>query len=420
MKVLFLSNYFLPEFIGGAETYSYQLALGLVKRGFGLDVVTTRGAGEAAEILYLNGLRIHRLVPRVFCRINSGTGNPLGLYFFNSLFNPLSHILRSYVKRIAPDIIHLQNITLFDTGVLYDLLRGGSVWTIHDYWPICMFGSLYNRKKDMLCIRNCYECLYPRGVRWLGFSQLKERQKRLKKLGKMVDTIISPSEYLKEKLVEFNYVRGNKITVIRNGIDLDKFRATPPSDRKNIVFVGKICREKGCEYLVKAMPLVLKKIPEAKLLIGGFDEGGEQIRLIKLAHSLGLHRSVRFLEMAEDVRRYYREATVVVVPSIWSENCPMVVLEAMSSGRPVVCTRCGGIPEIVDDGINGFLVEPKNPKQIAERVIELLKDPSLAQRMGAQARRKMESQHNLRDHISQIIDIYCSQSGNACMHARKG
>ena len=405
-KVLFVTNYFPPEFLGGAETYSFQLGSSLVKCGLDLEVVTTRGAGEAEETVCLNGLRVHRLVPRVFRRINSGIGNPLGLYFFNSLFNPFSYILKSYVKRIAPDIVHLQNVTLYDTKVLCDLLDRPSVWTVHDYWPICIFGSLYNPRKDMPCIRNCVKCVYPRTLRWLGSFQLKERQKRLNKLGKMIDVIISPSEYLKEKLVEFNYARRNKIRVIRNGIDVDKFRVSSPSNRKNIVFAGKICRQKGCEYLVKAMPLILKKLPKAKLLIGGFDVSGEQMRLTRLAHSLGLHGSVRFLGMAEDVRRHYRKAAVVVIPSVWPENCPMVVLEAMSSGRPVVCTRCGGIPEIVDDGVNGFLVEPRNPKQIAERVVEILQNPSLAQRMGTQARTKIEGQHNLQDHIGQIKDVY--------------
>jgi glycosyltransferase involved in cell wall biosynthesis len=107
----------------------------------------------------------------------------------------------------------------------------------------------------------------------------------------------------------------------------------------------------------------------------------------------------------DDLDSYYKNASVVVVPSIVPENFPTVCNEAMSMGRPVIGTNVGGIPEIIDDGINGYLVEPKNAEQIAEKVIQLFSDEEVLKTFGRNARIKAE-QFTIEKHVANLKKIY--------------
>ena len=151
---------------------------------------------------------------------------------------------------------------------------------------------------------------------------------------------------------------------------------------KLVLFVGMLIFLKGVHILIQAMKLVTRRIPDAKLLIIG--RGGYKGQLEKLVRELGLEGKVEFVNHVPQaaLRDYMRMCRVLVLPSL-SEGLPRVLIEAMACGKPVIGTNVGGIPSLIHDGVNGFLIPPNDSQALAAKIIFLLSRESEVARMGA-------------------------------------
>jgi glycosyltransferase involved in cell wall biosynthesis len=172
---------------------------------------------------------------------------------------------------------------------------------------------------------------------------------------------------------------------VPNGIDVEKYNeVTKNTDnetgRKNILFVGSLYPVKGVHYLIMAMKLVHDKMPDAKLILVG--DGEERERLAALSIQMGVQKHVRFVGKVphEKVQTFMQRADIFVLPSL-SEGFPNVILEAMASGLPIIASRVGGIPDIITNDINGYLVEVKDINDIANKTILLLQDDALRKKI---------------------------------------
>jgi glycosyltransferase involved in cell wall biosynthesis len=187
----------------------------------------------------------------------------------------------------------------------------------------------------------------------------------------------------------------SRTRVIYGGVDCDRYRPDPAAARGGVLFVGRVTPHKGVDRLVRALPA------SATLTVvgtGGHDPEPPERDYPALLRRLAEGRAVRFLGAVPEERlpELYRQAAVLALPSVHRtcygrhiavvELLGLVVLEAMASGTPVVCSRVGGLPEIVEDGVNGFLVEPGDVEALHERLAEILGDRALAARMGRNAR----------------------------------
>jgi glycosyltransferase involved in cell wall biosynthesis len=154
---------------------------------------------------------------------------------------------------------------------------------------------------------------------------------------------------------------------------------------KLVLFVGMLVFLKGVHILIRAMKLVIRQVPDAKLLIIG--RGVYKAQLENLVSELGLEGKAEFLDHVpqEVLRGHMRSCRVLVLPSL-SEGLGRVLIEAMACGKPVIGTNTGGIPSLIHDGINGFLVPPNDPEVLAERLIYLVSNEDEAVRMGARGR----------------------------------
>ena len=190
-------------------------------------------------------------------------------------------------------------------------------------------------------------------------------------------------------------------TVVHNGIDLDYFTpapggATPPlpadlgvDGNGPVVTILAALRDfKGITHAIDAWPAVLAEQPTARLLLVG--SGEEEPALRAQVARLGLTGSVVSAGMRSDVPEVLRGSDLVVLPSIYGENLPTVLMEAGGCGRPVVASDVGGISDIVADGETGLLVPPGDSPGIAAAILRLLTDPDLRDRMGQAGRRRME------------------------------
>lgn len=221
-----------------------------------------------------------------------------------------------------------------------------------------------------------------------------------------VHQFIAVSQTTKDRWVKFCGVDSDKIDVVYNGIDPKKF--SPGNDlisvrrhfnvsgsKRVFSYLGRLNRNKGIEVLIKAFALLANRKTDVSLLVAGNPvleptEDSPQARIAyrqsleKMVQDLGIAEVVKFLGHVPNTSDLYRASDVTVVPSIWPDPCPRVVLEALSSGTPVVGSRVGGIPEMMADELSQYLVEPGSPEQLAEVLLSVVDwrdcDPELGQR----------------------------------------
>ena len=181
--------------------------------------------------------------------------------------------------------------------------------------------------------------------------------------------------------------------MIHSGIEPQRFRLPASTDVVQrlteqlglqdaypiLINVGRLHPIKGQKYLIPMMSQVVSRRPHTRLLIVG--EGSERATLERAIAETGLERSITLLGLRSDIRELLAISTAFVFPSI-SEGLPISVLEAMAAGKPVIASRVGPMPEMVEDGVSGILVAPQDPAALADAVDRLMTSPALALQMG--------------------------------------
>lgn len=203
------------------------------------------------------------------------------------------------------------------------------------------------------------------------------------------------------------------LTIIPMGVDTNKFKPQKIMKKtgNKLLFVGRLAEKKGVAYLIEALPQIIKKVPKTKLLIIG--EGPEEARLRNLAHKFDLGKSINFLgKIANNkLSYYYNLADVVITPSIQTkagdtEGLGVVILEAMACGTPVIASRIGGIPDIIEHDKNGWLVPPKNVSSLVGAITRLLGDQKLGNRLRVNARNRIRRFFDWRVVAGEFRKIY--------------
>jgi glycosyltransferase involved in cell wall biosynthesis len=207
----------------------------------------------------------------------------------------------------------------------------------------------------------------------------------------------------------------NKIHLIANGIDLGRFGVTDDKQRRCVrqkwnigdgPLIGIIARlsdVKGISVLIKGMPLVLKEIPSANLMIVG--QGPEEDFLKKLTQEMSLTTHVRFENTINQTPELLPAFDVFVMPSLM-EGLGLSVMEAQACGIPVVASRVGGLVDLIEDGVSGFLVASNDPAVLAGRIIDVLRNPVQAKMMAGQARLNIEQHFSAQRMVEQTIQTY--------------
>lgn len=216
-------------------------------------------------------------------------------------------------------------------------------------------------------------------------------------------TMVTLSTYQAGCLVQSGYPQAF-VKVIPPGTDLPPAPLpSAPLEFPIVLFTGRILFYKGLDRLLRAMTMVPSP---ARLVVEG--DGPALGAAQALARTLGIQGRVEFVGWAPHGQHVanYQRAAVVVVPSVWPEPFGMVGIEAMSYGKPVVASRVGGIPEWLEDGRTGFLVDPDQPQQLAEKIVELLTHPQVAREMGLAGRRRVETTFTRTAHLTRLLDVY--------------
>ncbi len=205
--------------------------------------------------------------------------------------------------------------------------------------------------------------------------------------------------------VEAHGANPRKVRVIPNGIDADHFGKglVVRSGGRRIGCVARLSPEKGIDRLISAFAAVVRRMPDARLTIVG--EGEERPALEARVRELGLGESVEFLGFQDDVAAALGTFDLFVLPSL-TEGIPLALLEAMAAGLPVIATRVGGVPEVIEDGTSGVLVEAGNAIALELAMLDLLFNPARLAALGAGARERIRRHFNLNRMALQYRELY--------------
>ncbi|HXG75407.1 MAG TPA: glycosyltransferase family 4 protein [Gaiellaceae bacterium] len=236
-------------------------------------------------------------------------------------------------------------------------------------------------------------------------------------LARASDALVAVSPEVRDDLVELGVAPAEKFAVIRLGIPLAERlggNGAGPDYRllygidPNAFIVGWVGRMTGVKDTGAVLEIVARLrargVPAALCLVG---DGPDRERLEQLAHDLGLARSSYFVGYQEDVGGYYRLFDAFVLPSV-NEGTPVSAIEALASGTPVVANRVGGVPDVVRDGVDGFLVEPGDAEAAAERLAWLAADPELRRRLGEAGRARVLERYSVARLVEDMDRLYRS------------
>ena len=390
-SVCFVSPEYWP-LSGGTGAYVYYLSNELMKNGYKICVVT--GSDQTLDVKVNEQLKVFFLkIPKM----------PVIKSFMlaASSYRKLNSVRGS----VNVDITHA-NLPLTPNFAVPPNFGKTLVCTVHSTWK----GEAQAIRGEPYSRLNANEKFM---VSFNWFLRIFE-EKMLERANK----IIAVSHFTKRELLEYYKVPEKKIRVIHNGVNVNKFK--PAKDKRKIkealgfnpddlaiVSVGRLYARKGLFTLIESMPAVVKRFKNAKFIISGKGQSGEMRKLINYADRIGVKDSIIFTGYYPDKKlpKLYQAADVFAFSTFY-EHHPFAVLEALSTGLPVVTTRVGGIPETIESGKNGFLVEPFNPKHFADRILFLLEHPAEAAEMGSLARKTILERFDWRIVVKDVLKVY--------------
>ncbi len=372
MRILQVTDHYPPD-AGGLANHVRRLSRRLVSRGH--QVLVVAAGADDAEI------EDEGFAAR---RVASSLSRLPGIYESGSPpFHPpwpdqaFRRGLEAAAAEFAPDVIHAHGWCAFSVAGSSGGWARRAVCTLHDYGLACPKKSLLRFDAECgpgrgrACLR-CDDLALPKRA---GLALALERT--VPWLGQRIRMILAVSDHVSRRVAEAGVDPG-LLRVIPNFIDLpgDAEAAAvdvPGADPPSILFVGPAAPHKGRQVLLEAFRSLRDRELDLKLA------GGDGALVAPSVSDLGQRREAELAGL-------YRDALFLVVPSVWPDPCPTVALEAMAWGRPVIASATGGLTEIVEDGITGLLVPPRDSASLLRAITLLLDDPELRERLGRTAR----------------------------------
>lgn len=391
MKVCILTTSFPLGKGDISGMFVLEQARHLIKHGALISVVAPHHSGAP---LYedMNGIQVHRFryfLPEKLQKLCYGSGIPSNIREFK------------WARLQFPFLVLM--------FILHAIRHARGFDVIHAHWSIAgIAGFIAARLLGKPIVLNIHQ------------GTLRDFTKIERALLENVDYVVFNSSYTLSHAMK--YAKPTAYAIVPPGVDTDKFQRRSLSKAdidtlpdgvlgKPILFtLGRLVEWKGHKYLIEAVRLVNEKYG-VHLLIGG--EGTLRQDLGNLVRDRGLESEVTFLGHIPGhlMNTYYSRADIYVQPSIidkdgTTEGLGVTILEAMACETPCIGSRVGGIPDIIRDGENGFLVNPADPEQLAEKICLLLKDKDLRERIGREGRKFVEENYSWNAKASELMEIY--------------
>lgn len=383
MRLLFICNEYPPAAHGGIGTFVFTLARYLAADGIHVEVLGfDRGQSKTQRQLE-QGVWVTRLALPLQIRSLLRWGR----------YDVAEQLLeRMYLSKMAKTLCAQQNIDLVES---YDW--SGPIW----FHPGC---RLLVRMHGAHSAHALYEGR--RSSRFIAYAEKKNL--------KMADALVGVSRHISELTMRAAHVENKEFYVIHNGVDTSIFFPKKDAVRSEseVLFVGTVNRRKGIYEFFAAIPFVLEAMPHAKFTVIGrlptIDNDRKKIMDELYAFVPADQRgAITFTDARpyEEMSTWYRKAACAVFPSL-AEAFGLTCVEAMACGTPVVMTSRASGPEIVEDGVSGFLCEPTDKLKLANAIIALLKDRTLRAEFSRKAVEKVGRDFDLRRQVKANLQFY--------------
>lgn len=401
MKILHVHKF--SNLKGGAEFYLHQLMAHQKKQGHEVHVFATRSEQEtdSEDEKYFVTRHAYDKTEGALQDIKKAA---------NFLWNGEARkSFAGMLTDIKPDVIHLHNIYHhLSTSILAEVRQSGipCVQTLHDYKLACPNYKMFTEGKACERCKGGHYCQALRHdcLNGFWFDALAVAEMNMTKFRqsyeRTVKTFICPSEFMKNKMTEWGEPSGKMVYVpnpVEIPVQINHERGTGP-----YVYIGRLSHEKGIETAIRAFA----RVPSTELEIIG--QGPEALHLQRLAQELAPER-IKFLGFlgGTSLTDYRDKARAFIMPTVMYENSSLAILEAMAAGVPVIASDIGGIPEMVKDGVNGFLAKPGDIESWIE-AINQMESFSSEQRleMGDAGRELAKQNHYWEKHLKQLEGIY--------------
>lgn len=405
MRVLHIVHQYLPEYIGGTEVATRQVAGELAARGHAVGVFYRRGGtGAGLAEREEEGVRVWAAW--------SGPVTPVRRFLATFGEPAISRAFTAVLEAFGPDLAHVQHLMGLPAGVAGLLHRAGVpyVVTLHDYWWVCSNAQLITNYSRSPCggprgYVNCARCGVARAgtaVGWAAFPALVGLMvARVHLLREILDgaaLIIAPSEFVRRWYTDHG-LDGRPIVVLPHGLETTGFRpADNRTGRLRLAYIGGLAWAKGVHVLLDAFRAVDGR---AELWVVG-DDSAEPDYGARLRARAGA--GVRFWGRLspEQVRGILSEVDVLAVPSLWPEPFGLVVSEAFAAGVPVLVSNVGGLPERVRHGVDGLILPAGDVGAWRATLVRLATEPGLLARLRAGVRPPM----SLGEHVDRLEGLY--------------
>lgn len=373
-----------PPIIGGVETHLTTILPQMARSGNRVSLLT--GTAEGAKVRYkYEGVEIQR-APIMDL-------NWLYKRGLEGIKDEVYSVFSSFIKEAGPHVIHAHNMHYFSKAhaeALQDLAKQNNIpliLTAHNVWDDLLFLELTHK------------------IDWAH--------------------IIAVSHFIKKEIMGIG-VDDTKITVIHHGVDQEKFHPKVDTskilkrfpllrDKKVVFHPARIGLAKGCDTSIKALNLVKQKYPGVILVLAGskniIDWGATQQKdiayLVSLIKHFGLENNCLIdVYSLEEMKELYALSDVCVYPSSSAEPFGLTMLEAMATAKPMIITNAGGMPEVINDGINGYVIPVRDFELLAAKINTLLGDRKLRNRLGYTGRQIVESRYTKERVTEDIISLY--------------
>lgn len=312
------------------------------------------------------------------------------------------------LKNEKPDLVHLHNFQhQFSPSILPEIKKRNIpiVHTAHDYKVLCPVYTMFNNGKNCDKCKggkylNCFINKCSKNSRSASFINTVEMYfHRFRKYYDLIDIFITPSEFQKNKMIEHGFSH-KRIKTVPSFIN-ENLNSRSVKYSKYFLFFGRLSHEKGLDVLIEAM----KGVSSIKLFIVG--NGPLRTRLEKKANKINKN-NIKFLNHLENnkLKNLIAEARFTVCPSEWNEVFGLSAIEALTFCKPVIASRVGGLTELIEDGKNGFLVEPGNVNDLNSKINLLSHDLNLVKKMGQYAKDSLSEKYIPEYHYKKIFSIY--------------
>lgn len=223
--------------------------------------------------------------------------------------------------------------------------------------------------------------------------------------------LIACGEMVKKNLTDFFDLPDQQVTVIHNAVKpfCETIKIDPTIKRLHdngcfvVGNVGRLSEQKGMEYYIQSIPMIVAKYPDCRFLIIG--SGEDEAKLKQLSHDLKVEEYLVFMGYRNDVQNIMSQLDLVVLSSLW-EGLPLTPIEAYSVGKTVIGTAVDGTIEIIRDGMDGYLVEPKNPKVLAEKIVFLIKNQDIKNKLEKQAKERYSDEFSFSKMVDKYVQFY--------------